>query len=382
MKKILSSFVALAFATAAFSQSFQVNGIIHGLPDGSVLELVPAATHQDEKPIASATVNQGKFKLSGTIDAPQYFFLSVKDTYGGFSLLLDKADHAVIEATAKLTGQPDNKFYNFENKKITGAPLNDLYEVKMAPRQELDKQHGAIQEKFAAISQKMSSARTTKDSLLAAQIEQSDEWQAYEKAEGEFFKNAESVIGKMIADNKDSWWGPLLTLNLYNFFPPQNEHLYDNLSEQAKSSYYGQILKEQVRPEGFLNKSAPGISAKTETGQKLDLPQVLSKNKVVLIDFWASWCAPCRKKIPELKALYETYKDQGLEIVGISIDKKDSDWRKALGEEQLPYPNYIDAGETANNWKVRAIPALFLVDSTGKIIAENIELSEIAKYLN
>lgn len=373
--------IAILCATTTFAQTFSISGKLDGLPEGTTLQLIPAATHQDEKPIATATVKEGSFQLTSTTDFPRQYYISVKDSYGVIPIVINKGDKVSITATAKLNDSQDNKFYSFTDEKITGAPLTEEYNKKMSPRFDLDKLHGDIQQKYAPISAKMSAARASKDSVLASEIAQSEEWIAYEKAEGDFFKKADEVIGKIISDNNDSWWGPLLTLNLYNYFTPQNEHLYDNLSENVKSSYYGQILKEQVRPEGFLNKMAPTIAAKTVAGETLNLQQSLSGKKVVLIDFWASWCAPCRKKIPELKALYEKYKDQGLEIVGISIDKKADDWKKALGEEQLPYPNYLDQGETANNWKVRAIPALFLVDSTGKVIAENVALEEIAKYL-
>lgn len=64
-----------------------------------------------------------------------------------------------------------------------------------------------------------------------------------------------------------------------------------------------------------------------------------------MIDFWASWCGPCRREIPNLKKIYEAYVDKGLEIISISIDKEDKAWQKALDEEQLPWPNLIDRQE-------------------------------------
>lgn len=104
--------------------------------------------------------------------------------------------------------------------------------------------------------------------------------------------------------------------------------------------------------------------------------------KYYLVDFWASWCGPCRKEIPNLKKLYELYKGKGLEIVSVSIDKNETAWKKALAEEKLSWPNGLDRAGIADSYKVKFIPAIFLVDgTTGKCIAENIRGTELAAKL-
>lgn len=113
----------------------------------------------------------------------------------------------------------------------------------------------------------------------------------------------------------------------------------------------------------------------------------LRKNKkCVLIDFWSSWCGPCRREIPNLKKIYEAYVDKGLEIISISIDKEDKAWQKALDEEQLPWPNLIDRQELfGEQFYGRTIPAIFLVTEDGIVqyVTRGQALSDkIAEILN
>ena len=102
------------------------------------------------------------------------------------------------------------------------------------------------------------------------------------------------------------------------------------------------------------------------------------RGKYVLIDFWASWCNPCRKSIPGLKDIYKEFADKGLEIISISIDKRNEDWQKALNEEQLPWPSLIDTKNVSKEkFDVRAVPTFFLVDENGMVVEDNLSVQEI-----
>ncbi len=100
----------------------------------------------------------------------------------------------------------------------------------------------------------------------------------------------------------------------------------------------------------------------------------------MIVDFWASWCGPCRKAVPALK---EFYKEHGkdVEIISVSIDKKDADWAKADKEEAFPWKSFLDRQEIANAYQVKAIPAMFLLDAKGVVVAENVSLEQIREKI-
>ncbi len=124
---------------------------------------------------------------------------------------------------------------------------------------------------------------------------------------------------------------------------------------------------------------APEIKLPDPAGQDLSLHGM--KGKVVLVDFWASWCGPCRKNNPNLVALYSKYKAQGLEILGVSIDKSKSDWAKAIEKDGLTWLQVLDPGgwnaQSTLDYGVDAIPASFLIDKAGVIRGVNLEGREL-----
>jgi peroxiredoxin len=106
------------------------------------------------------------------------------------------------------------------------------------------------------------------------------------------------------------------------------------------------------------------------------------KGKIVLIDFWASWCGPCRRSVPELKKVYSKYQSKGFEIYGISLDADKNDWMQALKEDKINWIRVNDLkGETAGIWNVAYIPTVYLLDKEGKILAINPSHEELDALL-
>ena len=179
-----------------------------------------------------------------------------------------------------------------------------------------------------------------------------------------------------MAANGDPFWGPLLLLNNRAYFSSNDteaKELFNGFSEEAKNSFYGQALKKQIFPKTLKGKSVPEFSLPDRNEKVYSMKELSKGKKCVLIDFWASWCGPCRKSIPFLKKMYQDLVDQGLEIISISIDKSNADWLKALDEEQLPWPCLIDTENVfAEKFDGRAIPMFILVDENGIVVEDNL----------
>jgi cytochrome c biogenesis protein CcmG/thiol:disulfide interchange protein DsbE len=126
---------------------------------------------------------------------------------------------------------------------------------------------------------------------------------------------------------------------------------------------------------------APNFSLKTLQGQEMDLASL--RGKVVLIDFWATWCAPCRESIPHLADLYKRHRENGFEVIGISVDKGDAEVvRRFSRSVDIPYPVLMASEEVTRNYGVTALPTTFLIDPEGKIHGKMIGFNaKIAKEL-
>lgn len=131
---------------------------------------------------------------------------------------------------------------------------------------------------------------------------------------------------------------------------------------------------------------APEFTLPDLTGEETALYDVIDENEVVLINFWASWCAPCIKKIPDLKKLHANHGGKGFEIVSVSIDRDYDDWKEASNEHELPW---IDLRDTANrsegvsgDYAIEAIPATLVLDSSGCIQHTYMPFNQLDRHLS
>jgi thiol-disulfide isomerase/thioredoxin len=130
------------------------------------------------------------------------------------------------------------------------------------------------------------------------------------------------------------------------------------------------------------------ISFKAIDGRDVNLADL--KGKVVLVDFWATWCVPCLRSLPKIQALYSKYHDKGFEIIGISLDEDRDKLEKFVATENIPWPQYFDGkgweNELANEYGIESIPATFLIGPDGLIVttdsSDEILSSKIAELLD
>ena len=182
---------------------------------------------------------------------------------------------------------------------------------------------------------------------------------------------------EFVVENPHSYVSPYVLYFIYKRMPLDILNTYyNNLNQNVKNSYFAKRIKKgiDIRKMSATGSKAPDFSTIDVNGNTLSLEQF--KGRYVLLDFWASWCAPCKEKHPELKKMYSKYNDKGLEIIGISFDKDRNAWKNGVNSEAIDIWHHIYVGmqnvslegSIAYNYHVQPIPAYILIDKNGFIV--------------
>lgn len=356
---------------------YKVIGQISNMKEGTKIKMIHIGTHDEEKPIDSAIVKNGKFMFTGSVAGPRLFYMKiVEQGYNGFQLMVE---NSVIHVTgnAKLVQNDSIQYQEVTNIKVTGSKTHQQYLEKTSLRESLEKLYQEYNNNNKEILDQTHEAYQKKDSVLYKKLIASDAYKKFEKEEKAFFDTVSTSIRRLVLSNKNTWWGPFLLMNQYSYLTPEQREIYDQFSVKAKNSFYGKAVTAELYPVSYLGKPAPSLAFADEKQQPVSFASMAKGKRYMLIDFWASWCAPCRKAIPELKNFYQEMSSKGVEIISVSIDKDAGDWSKANDAEKFPWHSFLDRQNLANAYGVRAIPAMFLLDGEGKVLAENVTLEEI-----
>lgn len=189
----------------------------------------------------------------------------------------------------------------------------------------------------------------------------------------------------MIPSNKKS---DALFLIVYSSVPMETEAAIENVLQKfdvdfIQRNYYAKELQERLRlmKGSEVGSVAPDFELKDAQGNLVKLSSL--RGQYVLIDFWASWCGPCRKEIPNVKKICSEYKNKGLQVLGVSIDKDESKWRKAIEEEQLEYLQLWDPSMTTGKlYNYNGIPFIILIGPDGKILARQLRGEELRRKVS
>jgi len=340
----------------------EITGEIAGMDTGRLEFLYPVAdsSHSD-----TVLVKGGKFEYSFELKEPTNMIFRKLGTRG------EEVSFFADPGKVTITGYKDSMW----TSKVTGGPTQTLFvqadekfrEI-MKPIQGLADAYGAAQQ-----SQNVNEMTRIQQEYTVMQARLQDSAKSY--AKNFVFANRNNIIAAYFS---------LVYLN-----EPGKEDfmksVYDTLTPAVKKSFFGTKMSEMISSmsKTSIGVVAPDFTQNDPSGNPVSLSSL--RGQYVLVDFWASWCQPCRQENPNIVNAYNTYKDKGFTILGVSLDQDSTAWKKAIADDKLTWNHVSDLkywdNAAAKTYGIRSIPASFLLDKEGKIIAKDLRGEALAAKL-
>ena len=356
MKKHFVLLIALALGLMACNktETFKVNVSLKNGNDQTVY----LQKMVDNAPVAidSAVIANEAAVLTAPVDNPQILYmLKVKGKRGSMPFFADNKDVTIVgdmnnpQDVEIMASETQDELDNY-NEQL------DQYDVQI---RELYK---VMNEAFANNdSVMMDSLNTVGTALMEQQDNYRDE---YIKAHPDQF------VAHYILDGVKQDY-PL-------------DQLKEMVGAFTTESIYKDDLNDYIAKQERLEVGQPFIdfTLQTKDGENVTLSEVIAQNKLTLVDFWASWCGPCRHENPVVKAAYEQYHELGFNVIAVSVDQDEAKWLKAVEDDQLPYIQVRDAENTASEaYMIYYIPANFLFDQNGTMVAKGLRGEDLRAKL-
>lgn len=320
---------------------------------------------------------EGRFEMKLAFGEPTVY--AIKYGRKRMSILADKAGtiEAIVDAQGKQTVTGSQATQDYLNYRAKHQALLSKYKVSEASRNI-----------FAMLRKKHAESKKVKGGEERKAFEQK-----YAQQYHALYNKYQTQRKKALAD-LDTYVKDHLATSLA-VFPATVDWTDNNLAymktivgkfKQAHPQWrVTQFLENKLQTivKTSVGQTAPNIALKNPQGQTIQLSSL--RGKYVLIDFWASWCRPCRAENPHLVAMYNKYKPQGFTIYSVSIDDKQKPWEKAIKKDGLTWTNVSDLkgwdSETRLLYNVWGLPGNLLLDKTGKIIAKNLRGEALSQKL-
>ena len=388
MKKLVPGLCALALTLPAMAQGdFSLSGKINGLPDSVKVILVDIEDPDNgPKEIASANPKNGAFELKGEVASPrmcevlfQRYSPKQERYYTSLSVrtMIDPANLTLANPPSDVDSLLNVRSARMEQAlKVTGSTIADEFaEFRAAVADaEYDKNEASY-----LSARKYFDSNADPDTVRKYNAIKKIEADKYEEVRNRFIAAHPSY-------NISAYETQRELENIFKYNAAQIDAMADLVKACPDTARTNMVEKRRKFAHRYeLGMKCPQIDVTTPEDAIVDFNTMITPGKFTFIDFWASWCGPCRQAIPHVKELYAKYGDK-MNIYSISVDENEKGWRKAMEKEEMPWPQFIlkgddQLGKGSRAFFISTIPRLILLDADGRVICSTNSPDEITEVI-